>query len=72
MTPHYDPLLAKIISHGADRDDAVAGLIASLQATSIEGVKTNIAFLLACLADQGFRAGDVHTGMAADIRLPAT
>ncbi len=70
VTPHYDPLLAKIISHGADRDEAIAGLIGSLRVTSIEGVKTNIPFLLACLTDEGFRAGDVHTGLASEIRLP--
>ena len=68
VTPHYDPLLAKIIVHGADRPDAIAKLIDSLKATTIEGVKTNIPFLLACLGDEKFRAGDVHTGLIAEIQ----
>ena len=69
ITPHYDPMLAKIICHGANRNDAIAGLLDALGRTSIEGVKTNIPFLLACLEDARFRAGAVHTGLAGDIRV---
>ena len=69
VTPHYDPLLAKIIVHGASRDDAIGGLLDALGRTVIEGVKTNIPFLLACLDDARFRAGAVHTGLAGEIGL---
>jgi acetyl-CoA carboxylase biotin carboxylase subunit len=69
VTPHYDPLLAKIIFRGTTRDDAIAGLLDALGRTVIEGVKTNIPFLLACLDDDRFRAGAVHTGLTAEIRL---
>ena len=71
ITPHYDPMLAKIIVRGTDRHDAIAGLLDVLGRTVIEGVKTNIPFLLACLDDARFRAGAVHTGLTGEIRLPA-
>ncbi len=70
VTPHYDPLLAKIICHGATRNDAIAGLLDALGRTLIEGVRTNIPFLLACLDDGRFRAGAVHTGLTREIQLP--
>jgi acetyl-CoA carboxylase biotin carboxylase subunit len=69
VTPHYDPLLAKIIFRGITRNDAIAGLLDALGNTAIEGVKTNIPFLLACLDDERFRAGAVHTGLTGEIRL---
>ncbi len=69
ITPHYDPMLAKIIFRGTNRDDAIAGLLDVLGRTVIEGVKTNIPFLLACLDDDRFRAGAVHTGLSGDIRV---
>ncbi len=70
ITPHYDPMLAKVIFRGDNRNDAIAGLLDVLDRTVIEGVKTNIPFLLACLDDARFRAGAVHTGLTGDIRLP--
>jgi acetyl-CoA carboxylase biotin carboxylase subunit len=69
VTPHYDPMLAKIIAHGETRDDALARLVEILGGIAIEGVKTNIPFLLACLVDERFRAGRVHTGLAGEIKL---
>ncbi len=69
ITPHYDPMLAKIIFRGTNRNDAIAGLLDVLGRTVIEGVKTNIPFLLACLDDDRFRAGAVHTGLSGDIRV---
>jgi acetyl-CoA carboxylase biotin carboxylase subunit len=69
VTPHYDPMLAKIICRGSTRNDAIAGLLDALGRTVIEGVKTNIPFLLACLDDARFRAGAVHTGLTGEIRV---
>jgi len=62
ITPYYDPMIAKVIAHGADRDQAIARAIAALQATEIEGIVTNRDFLIAALDHPAFRAGDVHTG----------
>ena len=69
VTPHYDPLLAKIIAHGSDRTEAIARLTEALRTTTVEGVKTNIPFLLACLGSPAFGAGDVHTGLSAETLL---
>ena len=59
---HYDPMLAKIIGYGVDRPSAIAATRAALAATHIEGIRTNLAFLDACLAHQEFASGDVFTG----------
>ncbi|WP_428245387.1 acetyl-CoA carboxylase biotin carboxylase subunit [Ferrovibrio sp.] len=67
VTPFYDPMIAKIIAHGADRAQAIARLDAALAASHIEGVKTNIPLLRAILVFPDFRAGHVHTGLVADV-----
>ncbi|MGH3719600.1 MAG: acetyl/propionyl/methylcrotonyl-CoA carboxylase subunit alpha [Pseudonocardiaceae bacterium] len=61
----YDPLLAKIIAHGPDRDTALRRLDAALAQTTILGLGTNVAFLRALLADAGVRAGKLDTGLVA-------
>ena len=60
---HYDPLLMKLIARGADRSEAIARLDRALEACVIEGVCTTVPFLRRVLADEGFRAGRVHTQM---------
>jgi 3-methylcrotonyl-CoA carboxylase alpha subunit len=62
ITHFYDPMIAKVIVHGADRAAAVARMDESLAAIAIEGVETNLAFLRKVLAHPAFRAGDVRTG----------
>jgi acetyl-CoA/propionyl-CoA carboxylase biotin carboxyl carrier protein len=47
----YDPLLAKVVAHGADRAEALARLDAALAGTVVLGLDTNVAFLRALLAD---------------------
>ena len=42
VTPYYDPMIAKIIAHGADRPAALERLAAALDATQVEGVTTNL------------------------------
>jgi acetyl/propionyl-CoA carboxylase alpha subunit len=70
VTPHYDPMLAKLIAFGADRAQAIARLDAALAATTLRlvGPKgdrvTNLAFLRQVLADPTFAAGDYDTGLA--------
>jgi geranyl-CoA carboxylase alpha subunit len=61
ITPHYDSMIAKIVSHGATRDDALRKLRAGLADTVALGVKTNQAFLARCLAHPVFVAGDATT-----------
>jgi urea carboxylase len=54
VTPHYDPLLAKVVVRGDDRGSAVAALAAALRATRIAGVETNRDWVTTVLADARF------------------
>ena len=67
VTPHYDPLLAKVIVHAATREAAIGRLCDALEAFAIEGVKHNIPALLAVLRSPPFREGQVHTGIVAEV-----
>ena len=66
VTPHYDPLLAKVIVHASTRQAAIARLCDALEAFAIEGVKHNIPALLTILRSAPFREGRVHTGIVAE------
>ncbi|ADP81287.1 biotin carboxylase N-terminal domain-containing protein [Pseudofrankia inefficax] len=59
---HYDPMLAKVIAHGATREQAIRRLAAALDATRAHGVRTNRALLVAILREAEFRAGAIDTG----------
>ncbi|MBR7650885.1 acetyl/propionyl/methylcrotonyl-CoA carboxylase subunit alpha [Brucella oryzae] len=65
ITPFYDPMIAKIIAHGATRDEALNRLDASLNKTRIAGLVTNRQFLSALCNLEAFRTGDVDTGLIA-------
>jgi len=67
VTPHYDPMIGKLIARGANRPQAIARLVDALDATVIEGVKTNIPFIRQVLLCPEFAAGDVHTGLGAEV-----
>jgi acetyl-CoA carboxylase biotin carboxylase subunit/3-methylcrotonyl-CoA carboxylase alpha subunit len=70
VTPHYDPLVAKIIGSGATRAEAIGRLDAALAALDVSLVgprgprQTNLAFLRAVLAAAEFQAGDYDTTLA--------
>ena len=57
MTPFYDPLLAKLCVHGADRAAALELARAAVAAFEIEGLKTNLPFFTELLANEEFIAG---------------
>lgn len=57
----YDPMLAKIIAYGHDRDDARRRLVRALDATAVFGVTTNIGFLRRLIAADAFGQCRVHT-----------
>ena len=63
VTPHYDPMIAKIVVHGRDRDAALGGLRAALEETEVAGLRTNLAFLTALTRSEAFASGDVDTGL---------
>ena len=57
----YDPMIAKLIAHGATREEAIAKLRAALAETEVGGVTTNLPFLRWLVAHPAFRAGDTTT-----------
>ena len=59
----YDPMLAKVIAHGADRAEAIRRLDAALRDTVLLGLGTNIGFLRALLDDDDVRAARLDTGL---------
>jgi acetyl-CoA carboxylase biotin carboxylase subunit len=61
VTVYYDPMIAKVIAWGEDRDAAIQTMRDALAATVIEGVKTNIPFLQRLVASDDFAAGRIHT-----------
>jgi urea carboxylase len=61
ITPYYDPLLAKIIVHGKDRQHALEGLQRALAGTRFDGIETNLSYLQVILADPAFVAGKITT-----------
>jgi geranyl-CoA carboxylase alpha subunit len=65
ISPYYDPMLAKIIAHGATREEARRRLIAALQDTVALGVETNRRFLIDCLSHPAFAAGAASTAFIA-------
>ncbi|HSF95925.1 MAG TPA: acetyl/propionyl/methylcrotonyl-CoA carboxylase subunit alpha [Thermohalobaculum sp.] len=65
VTPHYDPMIAKVITHGPDREAAFAAMEAALAASHADGVVTNIAFLEQLIRHGGVRAGHIDTGLIA-------
>jgi 3-methylcrotonyl-CoA carboxylase alpha subunit len=63
VTPYYDPMIAKVIAHGATRDEALDRLSAALTQTIVAGPKSNVAFLKALANHPDFRAGKLDTGL---------
>jgi acyl-CoA carboxylase subunit alpha len=63
---HYDPMLAKLIARGEDRDDAIRKLVHALRQSSIQGLRTNRDFLIRLLDHTDFRRGMAHTGFIAE------
>jgi geranyl-CoA carboxylase alpha subunit len=61
IPPFYDSMIAKLIGHGATRDEARRKLIHGLEQTAAFGVTTNQAFLAACLRHPVFAAGEATT-----------
>jgi acetyl-CoA carboxylase biotin carboxylase subunit len=67
VTPHYDPMIAKVIVRADTRERAIDRLAAALEAFEIRGPKVNIPAVLAVLRSEAFRAGRVHTGLISEV-----
>jgi len=70
VTVHYDPMIAKLIAWGHDRDAAIDRLRSALEHVDIAGVRTNARFLWEILGDRRVRNGEVSTRLL-EQRSPA-
>ena len=75
VSPYYDSLIAKIITYGRDRTEAIARMRRTLEMTVVDGIKTSIPLHLKILERPGFHRrpaqhelhGAVHAGQAKDV-----
>ena len=65
ISPWYDPMISKVIVHGSTRKVALSRLARALEETEVGGTVTNLAFLGALAAHEGFANGEVDTGLIA-------
>ena len=72
IAPDYDPMIAKLLAVGEDRDAAIARLGRALDEVEITGIQTTLPFLRFVARDVAFRAGKLSTGFVADRWDPAT
>ena len=61
VSPYYDSMIAKIICHGRDRQEAIARMRRTLEMTVVEGIKTSVPLHLKIIAEPDFAAGKLHT-----------
>ncbi len=61
ISPYYDSMIAKLVGHGASRDEARRKLLAALEDAAALGVRTNQKFLASCLDHPVFAAGEAST-----------
>ncbi|MBY0301827.1 MULTISPECIES: acetyl-CoA carboxylase biotin carboxylase subunit [Sphingomonas] len=62
----YDPMIAKLVTHGATREEAIDKQVAALDAFEIVGPGTNLDFLSALMQHPRFRSGNITTGFIAE------
>jgi len=62
VSPYYDSMIAKVIVHGRDRQEAIARMRRTLEMSVVEGIKTSIPLHLRIIAEPDFVAGKLGTG----------
>ncbi|MGW7242233.1 5-oxoprolinase/urea amidolyase family protein [Streptomyces sp. NPDC054804] len=70
VTTSYDPMLAKVIAHGPDRDRALRALDEALARTRVDGIETNLGLVRAALTEPAFRAAAHSTATLATVTDP--
>lgn len=75
ITPDFDPMLAKLVVHGSNRQEAIERSIAVLDDLAVLGVTNNVDYLARVLATDAFQSGNLHTGFVsqhkAELSAPA-
>ena len=61
ISMHYDPMIAKLVSHGADRAGAIAAMLEALDAYQVQGISHNLTFLSAIMGHPRFARGELST-----------
>ena len=61
VPPYYDSMIAKVVSHGANRDEAIRRMDRALKMFIVEGVRTTIPLHLRLLQNAQFQSGDIST-----------
>ena len=69
VPPYYDSLLAKVMAHGKDRDEAIRRMTRALGEFVIEGIKTNIPFMREVVSSEVFRRGVYSTRFLENFRV---
>lgn len=62
ITVYYDPMIAKLITHGPDRRTSIESMAGALSEVRIEGLTTNTSFLSQVIGHPAFRDGNIDTG----------
>ncbi|WP_027954320.1 acetyl-CoA carboxylase biotin carboxylase subunit [Halobacillus kuroshimensis] len=70
VTPFYDPMIAKLVVHGSDRNQASERLAKALHAYEIDGIKCNLTMLKRIITHDKFREGDTTTSFIQNYYLP--
>ncbi|MFW5834551.1 MAG: acetyl-CoA carboxylase biotin carboxylase subunit [Pseudomonadota bacterium] len=66
VTMFYDPMIAKVCTHGATRADAIRRMAQALDDTVLRGIGNNVDFLASLVAHPRFKSGDMSTGFIAE------
>ena len=61
IPPMYDSMIAKLIVHGKDREEAIAKMRRALEECVVDGIDTNIEFLLKIIENKSFKEGNFDT-----------
>ena len=72
ISPFYDPMIAKVISKGKDREEAITKLRRSLLRTALFGIKNNRDFLISILSSTAFKGSDVNTSFLENNQFDVT
>ncbi|GAA0357781.1 acetyl-CoA carboxylase biotin carboxylase subunit [Alkalibacterium iburiense] len=70
IPPYYDAMIAKVITHGRDREEALSKMKRALEEMVIEGIQTNLSFQLSLLQDEEFVTGEYTTETLSERFIP--